>query len=125
MIGYVMVGTNSLDDAATFFDELLSMIGATRFLESERFVAWSVGQDKPSFAVTLPYDGNEASVGNGSMCAIALENAEQVDAFHARALELGGSDEGAPGPRNDMLYCGYFRDLDGNKFNAFCPLQKA
>ena len=37
----------------------------------------------------------------------------------AKALELGGSDEGAPGPRGDGFYAAYFRDLDGNKLCAF------
>jgi hypothetical protein len=32
---------------------------------------------------------------------------------------LGGKDEGAPGPRGGEFYAGYFRDLDGNKLNAF------
>ncbi len=40
--------------------------------------------------------------------------------LHAKALELGGTDEGAPGPSGDGFYAAYFRDLDGNKLNAFC-----
>jgi predicted lactoylglutathione lyase len=43
--------------------------------------------------------------------------------MHAKALELGGADEGAPGPRGEQFYAGYFRDLDGNKLNAFCLTQ--
>ena len=61
-----------------------------------------------------------ATVGNGVMIAIAMNSPEKVDAFHAKALELGGTDEGAPGPRGETFYAGYFRDLDGNKLNAFC-----
>ena len=38
--------------------------------------------------------------------------------MHARALELGGTDEGAPGERWPGFYAGYFRDLDGNKLNV-------
>ena len=53
------------------------------------------------------------------MVALAVESKEMVDALHARALELGGSDEGAPGSRSDTFYAAYFRDLDGNKLNAF------
>ena len=37
-----------------------------------------------------------------------------------KAIELGGSDEGPPGQRIDNFYAAYFRDLDGNKLNAFC-----
>ena len=54
------------------------------------------------------------------MLALALDTTDKVDAVHARALELGGSDEGAPGLRFGNFYAGYFRDLDGNKLNAFC-----
>ena len=51
--------------------------------------------------------------------AIPVDSTEKVDALHAKALELGGTDEGAPGLRGDNFYAGYFRDLDGNKLNAF------
>jgi predicted lactoylglutathione lyase len=72
-------------------------------------------------AVCTPYDEGRASVGNGVMVALTAEAREGVDRLHAKALELGGSDEGAPGPRGDGgFYGGYFRDLDGNKLCAFC-----
>ena len=54
------------------------------------------------------------------MVAISVDSTDKVDAMHARALQLGGQDEGAPGPRGEQFYAGYFRDLDGNKLNAFC-----
>ena len=55
------------------------------------------------------------------MVALAMDSTEKVDSFHAKALELGAADEGAPGSRGDGgFYAGYFRDLDGNKLNAFC-----
>ena len=56
------------------------------------------------------------------MMAIAVDSNDKVDALHAKALELGGTDEGAVGVRGEGgFYCGYFRDLDGNKFNIYCP----
>ena len=58
------------------------------------------------------------------MVAIGMDSPEKVDAFHAKVMQLGGSDEGAPGPRGDIFYAGYFRDLDGNKLNAFCWKRK-
>ena len=121
MIGYVTLGTNDLERAASFYDELLAVVGAGRFMETERFIAWTVGPDKPAISVTRPFDGNPATVGNGVMVALALGSREKVDALHAKAMELGGMDEGAPGPRGDSgFYAAYFRDLDGNKLNAFC-----
>lgn len=119
MIGYVTLGTNDINRAAGFYDALLGELGATRFMDFGTFIAWAVSPDKPALAVTRPYDGHPATVGNGVMVALAVSSRDQVDALHARALALGGKDEGAPGSRGEGFYAGYFRDLDGNKLNAF------
>ena len=119
MIGYVMLGTNKFDEAAKFYDDLLGSIGAGRFMEDDRFIAWATGPDSPAISICKPFDGKAATVGNGVMVAIMVDSREKVDALYAKALELGGTDEGEPGQRSDTFYAGYFRDLDGNKLNAF------
>jgi len=121
MIGYVTIGTNNIEKATEFYDALFSTIGAVRFFETEQFVAWSTGPEQAGVSVTKPFDGNPATVGNGNMVAIVLDSNEKVDAFYNKAIELGATDEGKPGPRGEMagFYAGYFRDLDGNKLNAF------
>jgi len=120
MIGYVTLGTNDLEKAVGFYDELFKSIGAGRFLETDRFVAWATAPDQAGLSVTKPFDGQAATVGNGVMVAIALGSVEEVDSFYDKALKLGGTCEGKPGPREiDGFYAGYFRDLDGNKLNAF------
>ena len=123
MIGYVTLGTNHLAEAAKFYDELLAVVGAARIMESDRFIAWGTGMTSPAVSIAKPYDGKPATVGNGVMVALVMDSPEKVDAVYARALELGGTDEGAPGPRSEQFYAGYFRDLDGNKLNAFCMIQ--
>ena len=120
MIGYTTVGTNKFDEAAKFYDALLGTLGAGRAFDADAFIAWSTGPKAPAFSIAKPYDGAAATVGNGVMIAFAMDAPEKVDAFYAKALELGGTDEGAPGKRGDNFYAGYFRDLDGNKLNAFC-----
>ena len=120
MIGYVTLGTNQFSEAAKFYDDLLAVVGAGRLMEGDSFIAWSTGPKSPAISITRPYDGNAATVGNGMMVAIAADTPETVKALHAKALQLGGSDEGAPGDRGGNFYAGYFRDLDGNKLNAFC-----
>ena len=120
MIGYVTIGTNDFERAAGFYDALFADIGAKRVLDMETFIAWGQSPEGPALSITKPFDGNAATVGNGGMIAIALDAPEKVDAFHAKALALGGSDEGAPDTRSGNFYAGYFRDLDGNKLNAFC-----
>jgi len=58
------------------------------------------------------------------MVAFGVDEPAKVDAVYAKAIELGGKDEGPPGPRGDGFYAGYFRDLDGNKLNCFCIPKK-
>ncbi len=119
MIGYITVGTNNFEKAVAFYDDLLAIVGAKRFMEEDTFVAWAVEPGQPAFSVTLPNDGNAATVGNGMMVALAADSTDLVDAVYAKAIELGGSDEGPPGQRMEGFYAAYFRDLDGNKLNIF------
>jgi predicted lactoylglutathione lyase len=118
MIGYVTVGTNDFPRAAKFFDELLGLLGARRTMDFKTFVVWA-RKNGPGIALTKPYDGKAATIGNGMMVALAARSKEQVQEIYDKAIALGATDEGKPGPRGDTFYAGYFRDLDGNKFNAF------
>jgi catechol 2,3-dioxygenase-like lactoylglutathione lyase family enzyme len=121
MIGYLMVGSNDIPKAVAFYDELLALLGAKRIMEKEgMFVSWGTAMDKPGFAVTKPYDGKPATVGNGCMTAFTVDSKEKVHEFYDKAIALGAKDEGPAGPRSDDFYAGYFRDLDGNKLNVFC-----
>jgi len=120
MIGYVTLGSNDLERAIAFYDEIFALLGAGRFMEDEgNFVAWAVAPDQPAISVTKPYDGNPATVGNGTMVALTVNSKEMVHKVYDRALELGAKDEGPAGPRMDGFYAAYFRDLDGNKLNVF------
>ncbi|HBK57349.1 MAG TPA: glyoxalase [Xanthomonadales bacterium] len=119
MIGYVTLGSNDIPRAAAFYDALLAEIGGKRFMEADTFVAWMTDAGGGGLGITRPFDGNPATVGNGVMVALKVDSPALVDALHAKALQLGGSDEGAPGERMPGFYAGYFRDLDGNKLNAY------
>ncbi len=125
MIGYVTLGTNDLERAAKFYDAIAAEMGVGRMMDFDTFIAWGQWDGGAGIAATKPFDGNEASVGNGTMVAIQAESKEQVHKLYDIAMANGGSDEGAPGPRGDadengnVFYAGYFRDPDGNKLNAF------
>lgn len=120
MINYLMVGTNRYEEALRFYDTLLTQMGATQVYVTDRNAGWGWGLGTPMFIVTRPYDGQAATVGNGSMVAFDVASRERVDQLHAQVLALGGSSDGDPGPRGESLYAGYWRDLDGNKFNFIC-----
>lgn len=119
MIGYVTLGTNDLARASAFYDGLLGELNAARIMADHSYVVWATGPRQPTLMVTKPSDGKDATTGNDMMVALAAGSEDRVDALHAAAMKLGGSDEGAPGPRGDNFYAAYFRDLDGNKLCAF------
>ena len=119
MIGYVTLGTNDLPRAIAFYEKLLGELGAKRVFESDQGVGWGTSMQSPGLGVTTPFDGKPATHGNGTMVALVVDSPAKVDAMYKLAIELGGSDEGKPGPRGDGFYAAYFRDLDGNKLNCF------
>jgi len=119
MIGYATLGTNDLSRSAAYYDPLLALLGARRLWEMDRGIAWGTRLDAPSLGLLKPFDGQPATPGNGTMIALAATSREQVDAVYAKAIELGGRDEGPAGARGKTFYAGYFRDPDGNKLCVF------
>lgn len=118
MIGYTSLGTNDLPRVAGFYDALLAEFGASRIFEAPDFIVWRAGENTPAFSIHIPFDGKVATVGNGTMIALAAGSRSEVDGLYEKALSLGASSEGAPGQRHENgFYAAYFRDLDGNKLN--------
>ena len=112
--GYFTVGTNDVAKALAFYDALLSSAGWEAFFDSPRGgrIYRSGGS---MFGVLRPFDGEDATIGNGTMCGFAFDTAEQAAAFHTKALELGATNEGDFSDRGNGASFGYCRDLDGNK----------
>lgn len=121
MIGYVMLGVADLAQARAFYDPLLAKLGAQPGeWSSERSVFYVSRPGQPMFAITLPYDGQPATAGNGTMVALPCASRALVDEVHAWAMAQGARDEGAPGERGgDEFYGCYFRDALGNKLCVF------
>lgn len=119
MIGYITLGTGNLGTAGAFYDALLGELGARRFMSDDRMIVWGTRPDAPMLAVCTPYDGEPASAGNGTMVALHAGDEASVRALHKKAMELGASNEGDPGPRGEGFFGAYFRDLDGNKLCAY------
>lgn len=123
MIGYVMIGTNDLDQGARFYDVLLAPLGLVQVARVETYAAYApkAAKDVIEFYITTPFDQGPATPGNGTMVALAAPTMQALEQFHSLGLQNGGSDEGAPGPReegSDICYA-YIRDADGNKICAF------
>lgn len=120
MIGYVTVGVSDMDRAKAFYSGVLASLGAKVLADMERiaFIGKSMGE--PMVAVCLPYNEEAPHPGNGNMLAFTAGSRENVDTLYHKALELGASDDGAPGERiPDVFYGAYVRDPDGNKIAFF------
>jgi len=120
MIGYVTLGVNDMERAKTFYADLFAEQGGKVVIDSGRIAFISIAKGQPMVAVCEPYDKEDPTPGNGTMVAFTAETKADVDKMHARALELGGTDDGAPGQRiPDRFYGAYARDPDGNKICFF------
>ena len=123
MFSHVTVGTTDLEQSAKFYDAVLSALGFVRRAVTPDggppAACWiEHGHTLPRFFVFMPFDGQPASVGNGSMVAFLAPSPEAVTTAYAAGLGAGGKDEGAPGPRphyGNNYFGGYLRDPDGNK----------
>lgn len=117
MFSHIMIGTNDLARARTFYDAVLGALGIPAGVQDRHRVFWRT----PSgvFSVSVPIDGKPATVGNGGTIGFACQSAEQVQAWHAAGVAHGGTTcEDPPGVREGAagkLYLAYLRDPDGNK----------
>jgi catechol 2,3-dioxygenase-like lactoylglutathione lyase family enzyme len=119
ILSHVSIGTNDFDRAVAFYDKVLPTLGCKRIMQHPGAVAY--GKDYPEFWVQTPIDGKPASVGNGTHVGCVASSKEAVHAFFKAALAVGGTDEGAPGPRPDYgepYYGCFVRDPDGHKIEA-------
>lgn len=117
---YATVGSNRLDEAKRFYDELLGSVGLTVLFEHPSGGRIYGNDGVLTFGVLGPFNGEPATVGNGSMSGFSFGTPEEAISFHAKAFELGGTDEGAPAEKAPGMTFGYFRDLDGNKLVSYC-----
>jgi predicted lactoylglutathione lyase len=120
MIGYVTLGVNDMSKAKAFYSELLAELDAKVLIDMDRIAMIGRSMEEPMVAVCIPYNEEAPNPGNGNMLALNPGSKEMVDKLYHKAIELGGTCEGAPGQRiPDMFYGAYFRDPDGNKVAFF------
>jgi len=125
MLGFVMVGTNKLNEATNFYDILLETLDLKKVCTTDRYVGYALKSNPKNieFYVTMPANKKSATFGNGTQISFATNTKETVDKFYETGINLGGKSEGEPGERSGDYYS-YLRDLDGNKICAFTKLNK-
>lgn len=126
MLSHVFVGVTNFPRAFAFYEAVLADLGLVlKFRDDTRpWAGWiRAEQPRPIFLVGHPYDGADASPGNGQMVALLAPDRMAVDRAFATALRHGGISEGGPGLRphyHPAYYGAYFRDPDGNKICICC-----
>ncbi|MCA6112041.1 VOC family protein [Bradyrhizobium cenepequi] len=120
MFSHVMIGTNDLDKAKAFYDDLLGTLGVKPGFVDRHRVFWRTKTG--TFSVSKPINGESATCANGGTIGFNAASKEEVDAFHASGVANGGKTcEDPPGVREMgevKLYIAYLRDRDGNKICA-------
>ena len=120
MFSHVMIGTNDLEKAKSFYDALLGTLGIPPAHVDRHRVFYRTPTGV--FSVSKPIDGKPATPANGGTIGFAANSPEQADAFHAAGIAHGGKTcEEPPGVREGAgakLYIAYLRDPDGNKLCA-------
>ena len=128
VISHITFGTNDPERSGRFYDEVLGVLGFTRLPKpTGKPPAYEKG-GLPTVYLYRPEDGRPATWGNGTHVAFVAETQQNVRDFHEAALRLGGTSEGAPGPRphyGENYYAAYVRDPDGNKLQAVCYAAEA
>ena len=123
MIGYVMVGTNDLEKAIQYYDEVLKVLDLIRKDTDEVCAGYTQkkGDGSIEFYITKPINKKTATFGNGTQVSFITNSREIVDKFNEVSLKAGGTSEGSGGerPEGSGVYYSYTRDLDGNKICAF------
>ncbi len=126
MFSHIMVGSNDLDRSIAFYDAVLGTLGAPAGRVDRHRVFWRLPTG--TFSVSLPIDGQPATVSNGSTIGFSCASAENVDAWHTAGLGHGGTTcEEPPGVREGsvgQMYLAYLRDPDGNKICGLYRLPK-
>ena len=125
IISHVSMGTRDMPKALAFYDAVMPTIGATRQavveLDNLGIVAVAYGKLFPEFWIQIPANNEPAKTGNGVHVGFIAADKASVHQFYATALEHGGTDEGAPGPRphyGEPYYGCFVLDPDGNKVEA-------
>ncbi|MFV8816993.1 VOC family protein [Haliea sp. E17] len=121
MFSHICLGANDIPAAKTFYDAVLGALGYKPGAESPDSSSVFYITETGMLLIMTPRNGEPATFANGGTIGLTAPSPEAVDAFHAAGLAAGGSDEGAPGPRDALpgSYAAYLRDPTGNKLVAW------
>lgn len=118
MLDHVGFAVKDYERSKSFYEKALAPLGLSLLMEPAGQAAGFGGDGRPSFWI----ESHGRPVQGRLHIALGAETRAAVDAFHAAALEAGGTDNGPPGVRwyHPTYYGAYVLDPDGNNIEAVC-----
>ncbi len=119
MLDHIYINVSDYERSKEFYGRALEPLGVSLVFEREPNTAGFGREGRPQFFIT---DQREPTTENLHI-AFSSPDRATVDAFHAAALEAGGTDNGAPGVRDiyhPTYYGAFVLDPDGNNIEAVC-----
>ena len=120
MIDHVSVAVRDLRKAEPFYTALLAPLGMVKLREWPN-AAIGFGKKYPDFWINRRATMDAVTGDSGVHICLRAPDTAAVDAFHAAALEAGGTSDGAPGLRPHYhagYYAAFVCDPDGNRIEA-------
>jgi catechol 2,3-dioxygenase-like lactoylglutathione lyase family enzyme len=120
MIDHISIAVRDLKSAEAFYTALLAPLGMAK-LRDWPDTAVGYGKTYPEFWINKRAGMAALAADSGVHICLRAPDSAAVDAFHAAALKVGGTTDGAPGLRpeyNNAYYAAFIRDPDGNRIEA-------
>lgn len=121
MFTHAFLGSNDLEKSRKFYDATMKELGYENVVPPEApMLVYS--SPEGTLVIGKPLNGEQANPSNGATLGLAAKDDETVSRWHQAGLAAGGTDEGAPGPRErapNNSVGAYLRDPDGNKICAY------
>jgi catechol 2,3-dioxygenase-like lactoylglutathione lyase family enzyme len=117
-IDHLGLDVTDYDRSKALYEKALAPLGMKLMMEPVPQVG-GFGGDFPFFWIGKRNRGPQSGV----HVAFSARDRAMVNAFHAAALEAGGTDNGAPGVReiyHPNYYGAFVLDPDGNNVEAVC-----
>jgi catechol 2,3-dioxygenase-like lactoylglutathione lyase family enzyme len=116
-LDHITVNVRDLKNARRFYGSALGAIGMKINLDFS--TAFGMG----SKSENVFWLARDPHASGGGHYALRVDTREDVDAFHAAALDAGGTDNGGPGPRPDYgpnYYAAFVKDREENNIEVVC-----
>jgi catechol 2,3-dioxygenase-like lactoylglutathione lyase family enzyme len=119
VLDHIYLNVSDYERSRDFYERALRPLGVTLVFEREPDTAGFGRQGRPQFFIA----GEREPTTENVHVAFSCPDRATVEAFHAAAIEAGGTDNGAPGVReiyHPTYYGAFVLDPDGNNIEAVC-----